>query len=276
MSGTGDSIVTRSKLVEAFRRLGVEPGDTLMLHASVRAVGWVVGGPDVVLAALLEVLGERGTLMMMVGWEEQVYDFPEWPAQRQAAYLGECPAFDPASSRANRRWSILTEYLRTWPGAMRSDHPEKSMAAVGRQAAWLTADHPLHYGFGPGSPLAKLCAAGGRVLLLGAPLNSLTILHHAEDRAAVPRKRVVRYQMPVLVRGERRWVEIEEFDTCQGIVDWEGPDYFELIAQEYMADSGMRPGWVGGAISYLFPAAPLVDFAARWMERAFGPQPGGP
>ena len=86
----------------------------------------------------------------------------------------------------------------------------------------------------------------------------------------MPHKRVVRYQMPVLVRGERRWVEIEEFDTCEGIVAWQGPDYFELIAKEYMAHCGMRPGSVGGAISYLFPAVPLVDFATRWMERSFG------
>jgi len=266
-----ESTLTRSQLAEAFQRLGVQAGDTLMLHASVKAVGWVVGGPDMILAALLDVLGEEGTLMMMVGWEEQVYHLPEWPADRQAAYLAECPPFDPATSRANRRWSILAEYLRTWPGARRSDHPEKSMVAVGKRAEWLTADHPRHYGFGAGSPLDKLCQAGGRVLLLGARFDSLTLLHHAEDQARMPGKRVVRYQMPVLEEGARRWVEIEEFDTCAGIVDWVGEDYFILIAKEYLAENGLRPGAVGGAISYLFEAASLVEFAVGWMEAHFAP-----
>jgi hypothetical protein len=60
------------------------------------------------------------------------------------------------TSRANRRWSILTEYLRTTPGARRSANPEKSMAAIGARTAWLIEDHPLNHGFGPGSPLEKL------------------------------------------------------------------------------------------------------------------------
>ena len=49
------------------RALGVAPGTVLMLHASVRSIGWVVGGPDVVLDALVEALGPTGTLMMYVG-----------------------------------------------------------------------------------------------------------------------------------------------------------------------------------------------------------------
>lgn len=262
-------VVTRSELVDDFRRLGLSGGDTLMLHASVRSVGWVVGGPDAILAALLEVVGDRGTVMMMTGWEEQVYDLPQWPAAVQEAYLAECPAFDPQTSRANRKWSILAEYLRTWPGARRSDHPEKAMAAVGAKADWLTAGHPRNYGFGPGSPLAKLCQADGKVLLLGAPLNTLTLLHYAEHLADVPDKRVVRYRMPVLEAGERRWVEIEEYDTCEGIVAWSGADYFELIARAFLdSGQGIR-GRVGGAESCVFPAAALVGFAVRWMEREF-------
>ena len=64
------NVVTRAQLIQDLRGLGLEAGDVGMLHASVKAVGWVVGGPDVVLYAILEVLGEDGTLMMMVGWED--------------------------------------------------------------------------------------------------------------------------------------------------------------------------------------------------------------
>ncbi len=86
-----------------------------MLHASVKAIGWVVGGPDVVLYGLREVLGPQGTLMMYVGWEDNLYDLVTWSDERRRAYLEECPPFDPTTSRANRNWSILTEYLRTTP-----------------------------------------------------------------------------------------------------------------------------------------------------------------
>jgi aminoglycoside 3-N-acetyltransferase len=262
-------IVTRSQLVRGLHEIGVRPGGVLMLHASVRAVGWVVGGPDVVLQALLDVLGPEGTLMMYVGWEESVYEFTEWPEEKQRAYLEECPPFDPATSRAYRDWSILTEYLRTWPGARRSNHPEASVAAVGARADWITSDHPLQYGYGRGSPLEKLCQAGGQVLLLGAPLETLTVLHYAEHIADVPDKRIARYKMPVLRGGQRVWADFEEYDTSDGIVDWEGEDYFITIARAFLASGQGRSGHVGAAPSYLFAAAALVQFGVAWMERHF-------
>ena len=61
------------------------------------------------------------------------------------------------------------------------------MAAVGAQAEWLTRDHPSDYGYGPGSPLAKLVESGGKVLMLGAPLDTITLLHYAgELRQSAP------------------------------------------------------------------------------------------
>jgi aminoglycoside 3-N-acetyltransferase len=268
-SGTAP-IVTRSRLVEDFTALGIEAGQIVMLHASVRAVGWVVGGPDVVLHALREVLGPSGTLMMYIGWEDNPYEMSSWPEAQQRAYLEECPAFDPSTSRANRRWSILTEYLRTTPGAHRSGNPEKSMAAVGAKAEWLTTDHPLDYEFGPGSPLERLCRADGRVLLLGTHFTSLTLLHYAECLSDVPEKRVVRYRMPVHVDGRRRWVDVEEFDTCNGIRDWDDGDYFGAIVEAYLLLGHGRTGLVGAARSYLFDAQELVRFGATWMGQAFG------
>lgn len=246
-------------------------GQVIMLHVSVRAIGWIVGGPDMVIQALLDVLGDKGTLMMYVSWEDSPYDLSDRPENHQRAYLEECPPFDPARSRANREWSILTEYLRTWPGAFRSGNPDASVVTVGAKARWITENHPLNYGYGPGSPLAKLCQVKGKVLLLGAPLSSITLLHHAEHMAKVPEKRVVHYRMPLLRNGKRVWVDIEEFDTGRGIVDWDGEeDYFEVIAREYLSSGKGRQGRVGMAPSYLFDAADLVQFAIQWMESTFG------
>jgi aminoglycoside 3-N-acetyltransferase len=208
--------------------------------------------------------------MMYIGWEDNPYEMTSWPEAKRRAYLEECPPFDPATSRANRRWSILTEYLRTTPGARRSVNPEKSMAAVGAKAEWLTADHPLDHGFGPGSPLEKLCLSGGQALLLGTPFDSVTLLHHAECLADVPEKRVARYRMPILLDGRRRWVDVEEFDTCDGIRDWDGGDYFAAIIEAYLETGHEKSGLVGTARSYLFEAQELVEFGLAWMEREFG------
>jgi len=263
--------ITRSTLVTHLRKLGVSAGDTIILHASVKAIGWIVGGPDVVIQALLDVLGPQGTLMMYVGWEDSPYDLAKWPKDLQQAYLEECPPFDPATSRAYRKWSILTEYLRTWPGAFRSSNPEASCTAVGARAGWITENHPLQYGYGPGSPLAKLCEAKGKVLLLGAPFNTITLLHYAEHIANVLKKRIVHYKMPVLCDGQRVWVDIEEFDTCGDFLP-NAEEYFWIIPQEYLSSGKGHSGKVGAAQSYLFDAADLVRFAVQWLERRFGEQ----
>jgi len=263
--------ITKSRLIADFRKLGVERGDTIMLHASVKSVGWIVGGPDVIIQALLDVLGADGTLMMYVGWEDSPYRLNEWNMEWQQAYLKECPPFDPKTSRAYRKWSILTEYLRTWPGAFRSSNPEASCAAVGARAKWLTENHPLQYGYGPGSPLAKLCETNGKVLLLGALFDTITLLHYAEHIARVSNKRIVRYKMPILLEGKRVWVKIEEFDTCGNILP-DAREYFEIIPRECLSYGKGRSGKVGAAQSYLFKANELVKFAVEWLERKYGRQ----
>ena len=264
--------ITKSRLVADLKRLGVALGDTLMLHASVKAIGWIVGGPDVVIQALLEVLGKKGTLMMYVGWEDSPWGAPhkfaELPEEWRRAYLEEFPPFDSATSRANRKWSILTEYLRTWPGAYRSNNPEASCVAVGAKARWLTENHPLQYGYGPGSPFAKLCEANGKVLLLGAPFGSITLLHYAEHLAKVPNKLVIRYKVPILQGGKKVWFDVEEFDTCGNVLP-NATEYFEAIPRAYLASGRGRSGKVGEAQSHLFDAAEFVNFAVQWIEKKY-------
>jgi len=60
--------ITKTRLVTDLKKLGIVSGDTLLLHASVKATDWIVGGPDIVIQALLDVLEPEGTLMMYVGW----------------------------------------------------------------------------------------------------------------------------------------------------------------------------------------------------------------
>jgi aminoglycoside 3-N-acetyltransferase len=262
-------LVNRSRIAHDLAELGVSPGDTVMLHASVGAIGWIVGGPEEVLGAVSDVLGERGTLMMYTGWEGSPYDIIVGASELPPSLLEMWPAYDPTTSRAMHAWSVLTEYLRTSLGAHRSGHPDSSFAAIGANADELMRDHPLQYGMGPHSPLAKLCESHGKVLLLGAPLSSITLLHHAEHLANVQGKEVVHYKMPILQDGTKTWVDIEEFATT-GCFPWRGPtDLFEAIVREYIQEGRGSIGSVGAASSYLFDAKDLVAFAVDWIETQF-------
>lgn len=259
-------LYTQRQLADGLRDLGVARGDMVMMHASVKAVGRVMGGPNVIIQAVLDVLTPDGTLMMYAGWN----DIPDFvgglPPDERQRYLDEHPPFDPATARAVRDHSILAEFFRTWPGAQRSLNAEASMAAVGAKAEWLTRDHPSDYGYGPGSPLAKLVEAGGKVLMLGAPLDTITLLHYAENRANLRHKAVVRYSYPVLRDGQKVWIDVEDFNTGDPHDDYS----FEGIAGDYLAAGHGRRGKVGDADTYLFDAADLVRYAIDWLEERFG------
>jgi aminoglycoside 3-N-acetyltransferase len=134
--------VTRADLVRDLAALGVRPGGVLMVHTRMSAIGWVVGGAQTVVSALLEVLGPAGTLLAYLGWNDGTGGMTSWPPEWQQAYRSQCPPFDPAFSQADRQMGRIPERIRTWPGATISGSHFRRMAAIGARAAWLTADQP--------------------------------------------------------------------------------------------------------------------------------------
>lgn len=264
--------VTRGRLVRALTRLGLADGDIVMFHTRMSALGFVAGGSQTVIDALRDAVGDRGTLMVTCGWNDALpYDFTDWPADWQAAVRAEHPAYDPRTSEADHANGRLPEALRRWPGAVRSRHPGASFVALGPAAHALMDDHPWDDPHGPGSPLARLTAMGGRVLLLGAPLDTLTLLHHAEALAKAPAKRFVTYEQPINVNGERVWRRFHDIDSENGAFDYtpvvpEGVEPFETIARDMLHAGLGREGQVGAAASHLFEASDVVDFGVRWIE----------
>jgi aminoglycoside 3-N-acetyltransferase len=214
----------------------------------------------------MDTLTPAGTLMMYAGWEDIPNFLDELPADLQQHYQDHHPPFDPALARAVRENGILVEFLRTWTGVQRSLNPEASMVAWGAQAVWLTQDHPLDYGYGSGSPLAKLVEAQGKVILLGSPLSRVTLLHHAEYRARLRHKNIIRYRCPIWRDSQTVWVEIEDYETGEPHDHYS----FRTIMQDYLAAGKGQAGQIGAATSYLFDAADLTQFALEWLEARFG------
>ncbi|MET7466692.1 aminoglycoside 3-N-acetyltransferase [Nonomuraea sp. NPDC005501] len=271
-----DGPVTRDRIARDLTALGLAEGDVVMFHTRMSAIGYVAGGPQTIIDALLDVVGQRGTLMVTCGWNDAPpYDFTDWPRAWQDALRAGHPPYDPDLSEADHDNGRLPEALRRRPGAVRSRHPDASFAALGASAAALMADHPWDDPHGPGSPLAKLVAAGGRVLLLGAPLDTLTLLHHAEALADAPGKRFVEYEQPILVDGERVWRRFRDIDSQDGAFDYshvvpEDQWPFAVIAAEMIAAGMVRRGMVGAAQSHLFEAGDVVRFGVAWMEENLG------
>ena len=266
--------LTRTDLAREVRAIGVEPGQIVMLHTRLSALGYVIGGADAVLLALQEVLSPSGTLIALASWDHAPPDDDRgWSTAVREAYLRDPPAFDVAVSACARYVGRMPERIRTWPGACRSDHPEASFVALGARASWLTEDQPIDHSYGPGSPLSKVVDKKGAILMLGAPLETITMLHYAEELADVQNKRRVHYVAPVLTPEGVQWREIDDIDTSRGAFPYEDVvgdrDGFEVIAEEALAAGIGREAAIGESRSVLFPAGGLVTFAVDWMEERF-------
>jgi aminoglycoside N3'-acetyltransferase len=266
----------RLTLHENLRALGVRRGDLLMLHVSLRGLGLarsqgVDAGAEQLLDAIDTAVGPTGTSLMVLGTD---YPF-DWvnhrPVEERAALLAHTPPFDVSHAPVLPEVGYFAEAFRRRSGTVVSQNPSGRFGARGARAAELVADQPWNDYYGPGSPLERLCAWGGRVLRLQADLETTTVLHYAEYLADVPDKRRTRWDYVIASPEGPRHVWIECLDDFRGITDWSGDDYFAEILREYLSLGRHLTGRVGAGEGQLIDAADLVGFGARWMTSHLAP-----
>ena len=185
-----DDPVTVESLADDLRALGIETGETLLVHVSVSALGWVAGGAQAVVEALQRTVTEDGTVVVPT-FTAQYTDPVAWsnppvPDEWVETMPERMPTFRPAVT-PTRSVGAVPECFRSHPGAVRSRHPTYSFAAWGADAEAVVADHPYEDGLGEASPLGAVYDRDGSVLLLGVGHAVDTSLHLAEYRAAFPK-----------------------------------------------------------------------------------------
>lgn len=232
-------MLTKAEIIAKLEKIGLKTGDKVMVHSSLSSLGWVDGGAETVIDALLEVIGETGTLLMPAltsGSKENPYEGIQTPS-----YLGQ-----------------ITEAFRRRPEVKRSFHPTHSVLALGKDAEALIADHiKAESACGLGTPYYKLAEVGGSVLLLGVDLDRCTILHTAEDLADCPflTERTFYYRDP---QGNIQKKELRKFP---------GPHRdFIGLDQQFRQAGIIKLGLVGGAVTRLIKAQALLLEATKILN----------
>ena len=259
---------SREELANGFRGLGVTPGDVVMLHASVRSVGSIAGGPDDIHLALKDALGSDGTLVMYASCPRYVDEIGRGnlTVDQEREVFEKLPSFDPLTARSQRENGTLVEFLRTYPGSIVNPHVAR-FVVWGRHAVHLTSGQPWNFAFGDGSLLDRFVALKGKILLLGCDHDTVTFLHYAEHVVDIPGKRVARFKVPIDDNGTRVWRDMEEFDTADAGAhpNWP-PRFFARVVDTYLRQSGNTGARVGDAESVLFDSRGLLNFVLPVMQ----------
>jgi len=153
-------------LIDHLKNLGIQNGDNLLVHSSLKSIGKIEGGPEIVIQGLIECVGEVGTLLMpALSYESVTKDQPIFKVKETPSCVG-----------------ALTEYFRKREGTFRSLHPTHSIAALGINAEFFIKNHEKDSTpVGPNSPLSKLRDTGGKILFIGCGLRPNTSMHGVEE-----------------------------------------------------------------------------------------------
>jgi len=250
---TAGEIWTTKKLIQQLQNIGIQNGDHVLVHSSMSKIGYLENGPKTFVDALLETVGEEGTVLM-----------PSSPnAQLQLNYIRENPVFDVRNSPS--RLGAITEYFRKLPNAHRSLNATEPVVALGAEAEFFTNGH---FGeltpYTSSSPFARLAEKGGKILYVGVTLaNAGTSLHVLED--------AVDFHFPVYF-SEIFDVEVIDYDNVKHKVKTKvhNPEMSirrrcdELLPHFESAGIAQKVQ-LGNAQTWLFDAKKMKD----WMIKSY-------
>jgi aminoglycoside 3-N-acetyltransferase len=163
--------MNESQLADALGRVGIKPGDKLVLHSSFKSLEFD-GTPAEACHAFMDYLTEKGTLMMVT----HTYCFQGRPDAEKV--------YDRTKTKSEV--GAMSDAFFRLPGVIRSLHPTHSVAAWGRGSQGYLAEHHLGETMGKTSPLYKICQDGGAIMMAGCSLSSCTAFHVAEFLAEAP------------------------------------------------------------------------------------------
>lgn len=245
--------VTGKNIEAAIVALGIESGDMVLVHSSMKSFGHVVGGPEAVIDSFLKILGKEGTLVMPTlsqqNWET-VYE--DWGMDRPSDV------------------GLLTEVFRKRDDAHRSNQATHSVAAVGRMAAQLTQGHTAFgprigpfgdYAFSHSSPWEKLYDKNATIVFLGVSMVYNTIKHLAEHRFM--ERMLESVKNSAWYEAARN--EVKRYGCCPEEGVWPYLDGAQLQAA-YEAAGLVRRTRCGGAELLCIAAKPCVEFTEHLLE----------
>ncbi|HCY06986.1 MAG: AAC(3) family N-acetyltransferase [Erysipelotrichaceae bacterium] len=257
------SALTKDEIIQGLLKVGVMPGMTLEVHGSLSSFGFVIGGAQSVVDALLEVLGPEGTLLMPLhmglnsepsSWYNPSIEIELIDKVREAI-----PPFDKMASEAYGM-GALVDNLRRRDGVVTSSHPNVAFIAKGKYANLLCNHQSLHFPLSSESPVARLYEIKGFCLLLGVDFDRCTSMHLSEY--ATDCRSIVVKGSCVIQGGKKVWKKYLDLDL--------NSDEFLIPGRALESLGKVIKGKIGSCQVKFFSINDAVDEATRYFETKQG------
>ncbi len=248
-------LINKERIKRDLINLGIMEGDCILLHSSLKSLGYVENGAKTVIDALIEVISSSGTLVL-----------PTYPVQ--GSMLKTCLKKDyifDMKTNTTTIGAIPTAFLK-YEGVIQSIHPTHSMSAVGRNSKMVTENH--HIGdktYGENSPWAKIVKLNGKILGIGISLAWHTIYHHVED--------IMGDEFPIKVKLNQTYtikcktkdgnyinVKVQPLDPIVAQTRIEKNPFIEHYFWEIYKNLGLiKVGKIGDALTWVVDANKFCD-----------------
>jgi len=242
--------VTKEDIKRSLRRLGLKRGDVIGVHSSLSSFGYVEGGADAVIDALLETVGEEGTIVMPTySTNRENVERTQREIELGVTWKSKILPYDPEETPC---WTgRIPETFRRRKGVVRSPNPTHSLAALGMKA------NELVQGWN------KLLQADGYILLLGVDLGCCSAMHLAEERVQLPPRILEKIEPPPEL--------LEKYGPDLGWPEWDigygpYPDFAKM--EEPCKEHGvMKTVKIGEATVKLLRLRELIDLYAEYLRK---------
>lgn len=175
-------VLAKKQLIEQFKKLGIKQGDLIEVNSIVDPFGYVVGGSQTIIDALIETVGYNGTILMQLkiaeNSEPSTWTKPKVHPLYVQDIRNKLPAFDCYAS--NGKSDSLVDNLRRRKNVVISKHPSFPYVALGKYSKMLCNYHSLNFANSMESPAARFYELKGKILLLGSDYSSSNVVHLAE------------------------------------------------------------------------------------------------
>lgn len=251
-------VSTKEDFKETLSSMGIQKGMVIFLQANTNSLGYMVGGGQALIEALMEKVGYNGTIVMP-SFTPQLAD----PANIKPAIAREkwhqvrefAAPFDRKLTAPSGSDALIHQFLRN-EGVIRSYHPLYSFAAWGKYAKLICDKHPLHFGLNQDSPLGKIVEFNGFVLLMGCSYSECTMFqlarYHGEQ---LP---VCLKSAPIVNNKKRVWKDMLDLEYNQ--------QNFEAIGEEMEDRSIVKIAMVGDGLCRFFSAREAQHIATAYFH----------